>query len=78
MNDRLIQEFIAEAARAPQGKRMYKLIELVAERCATICEIDADNGDSGVITANTIRQAFTSFKPQLNEIAQAAAQATRH
>jgi len=60
MNDRLIAEFLADAAQQPAGKRMHRLIALVAERCATIIDIeaDADPVDGARSAANTIRAAF--------------------
>lgn len=60
MNERLIAEFIADAAQQPAGHRMHRLIALVAERCATILEIevDADAAHGARSAANTIRAAF--------------------
>jgi len=60
MNERLIAEFIEDAARQPQGQRMTRLIELVAERCATIMEIEAETDleNAARNAANTIRACF--------------------
>lgn len=84
MNDRLIAEFIADAAQQPAGHRMQRLIALVAERCAVILEIEADVDPETAarIAANTIRAAFVdNIQPpeggfQLAPIALAASTAT--
>ena len=79
MNDRLQNEFIAAAALAPSGQRMYALIAMVAEHCAAICDIEAEGDkriNSGASHASkTIRAAFIG-RPELNmvkPVAQAAA-----
>ena len=80
MNDRLIAEFIADAAQQPTGKRMHRLISLVAERCATILEIESDSdealvepGQAARNAANTIRAAFVDVPLKLSPGARAAA-----
>lgn len=75
MNQRLIDEFLADAAQQPAGERMKRLIALVAERCATIIEIeaDADPADGARHAANTIRAAFVDVPKQLSPGARAAA-----
>ena len=75
MNDRLISEFLADAASQPAGQRMQRLIALVAERCATIIEIeaDADPTDGPRSAANTIRAAFIDAPKVLTPGARAAA-----
>jgi len=74
MNDRLIADFIAQAAKAPEGQRMYALIGLVAERCATICDIERDAEDGCEQAAKTIREAFVS-QPKLTATSAAAKRA---
>lgn len=86
MNDALIEQFIRDAAAAPAGKRMHALIAMVAERCATICDIEADSepANSGAAHASrTIRAAFIGAPPQLKPAARAEAahalqMATKH
>jgi hypothetical protein len=75
MNDRLIAEFLADAAGQPAGKRMHRLIALVAERCATILDIeaDADPQNAARSAANTIRAAFVEAPQELKPAARAAA-----
>lgn len=75
MNDRLIAEFLADAAQQPAGQRMHRLIALVAERCATIIDIeaDADPGNAARNSANTIRAAFVDVPKVLKPAARAAA-----
>lgn len=75
MNDRLISEFLADAAQQPAGKRMHRLIALVAERCATIIDIeaDADPANAARNSANTIRAAFIDSPQALKPAARAAA-----
>lgn len=60
MNERLMAEMIADAAGQPAGQRMQRLIALVAERCATIIDIeaDADPENAARNASNTIRAAF--------------------
>lgn len=67
-NQRLIDEFIADAAQQPAGQRMQRLIALVAERCATIMDIEADVDPQNAAknAANTIRAAFVDA-PQMPE-----------
>ena len=69
MNDRLANQFIADAAKAPAGQRMYALIAMVAEHCATICDIEAESDkrqNRGASHASkTIRAAFIG-RPELN------------
>ncbi len=69
MNQRLIDEFLADAAQQPAGERMKRLIALVAERCAMIIEIeiDADPVDGPRSAANTIRAAFVDV-PKLGAV----------
>jgi hypothetical protein len=74
VNDALISTFLAEAAEAPAGQRMHKLIALVAERCATICDIEAeavgDQGAAAKSAANTMRAAFVDVaRPVMKPIA---------
>lgn len=75
MNDRLIAEFLADAASQPAGKRMHRLIALVAERCATILDIEADADPENATrsAANTIRAAFIEAPQPLKPAARAAA-----
>jgi hypothetical protein len=75
VNERLINEFIADAAGQPAGQRMQRLVALVAERCATILEIevDADPADGARSAANTIRAAFIDVPKKLTPGARAAA-----
>ena len=75
MNDRLIAEMLADAAGQPAGTRMHRLISLVAERCATIIEIegDSDPQNGGRSAANTIRAAFVEAPQPLKPAARAAA-----
>ena len=75
MNDRLIAEFLADAAQQPAGKRMHRLIALVAERCATIIDIeaDADPENAARNASNTIRAAFIDAPMKLSPGARAAA-----
>lgn len=75
MNDRLIADFISQAAKAPEGQRMYKLIALVAERCATICDIETDAEDGCEQAAKTIREAFTQGTPKLSPVGSAVRKA---
>ena len=75
MNPRLIGEFIARAAEYPAGQRGTALVSIVAEHCATICDVIVDNGESPAGAAETIREAFVlPTKP--TQIAQAARLAT--
>lgn len=74
MNDRLIAEFVSQAAQAPEGQRMYKLIALVAERCATICDIERDAEDGCDQAAKTIREAFVAT-PKMSAIGSAVKKA---
>lgn len=75
MNERLIAEFLADAASQPAGQRMQRLVALVAERCATILEIETDGDpvDGARSAANTIRAAFIDVPKQLTPGARAAA-----
>jgi len=75
MNDRLIAEMLADAAGQPAGNRMHRLIALVAERCATIIDIeaDADPENGARSAANTIRAAFIDAPQPLKPAARAAA-----
>lgn len=75
MNDRLIAEMLADAAGQPAGQRMQRLIALVAERCATIIEIegDAEPANAPRNAANTIRAAFVDVPKTLKPAARAAA-----
>lgn len=72
MNERLIGEFINQAAQAKEGHRMHTLIALIAERCALICELDKETAP------DTIRSAFCPQAPKLKETAKAAARAVSH
>jgi hypothetical protein len=71
MNNRLINEFIQQAANAPEGTRMHVLIALVANHCAIICEIDPK------FAAQTIRDAFTARVPQMKPVAAAACEVVK-
>lgn len=77
MNERLINEFLVEAAGAPEGQRMLKLVSVLAERCALICDIEAENdvagGQAARHAANTIRAAFVDVPVKLSPGARAAA-----
>lgn len=75
MNERLIAEFLADAAGQPAGQRMHRLIALVAERCATIIDIEADAEPANAArnAANTIRAAFIDVPKLLTPGARAAA-----
>lgn len=64
MNDRLIQELIERAAKQ-DGDRVRTLIAMVAEHCATICQIDPEYAPI------TIRTAFCP-QPKLTPTAVAA------
>lgn len=71
MNTRLFNEFVEACAKAPDGYRAMALVAMVAEHCATICEIDPKHA------AETIRAAFVpSGDVQLKPVAQAAQAAT--
>lgn len=77
MNERLIQEFIDAAAGMPQGLRIKGLVAMVAERCATICDIEAEEGGAAQAAA-TIRAAFVPPSARMNPIAEAVQAATGH
>lgn len=77
MNERLFNEFCARAAEAPQGEKMKALVAAVAEHCALICDIEADNdaggGQAARHAANTMRAAFVDTPTKLSPGARAAA-----
>lgn len=77
MNERLMGEFLQRASKAPEGQRGQALISIVAEHCATICDLIVDNGESPKGAAETIRAAFVAKPPKMKATAAAARHAAR-